>query len=218
MKLEPGKEVLLSGTSGKDTFIYETVVRSVSSYALEVAAPGEEEGDLCREGMHFLVILRDEEEGHLFFDTFCIGENLSGSRSLTLLFPSEFLRLPVRHSLRAIVTVPVEVAPSGGGGRSFRTRSVNLSTGGVLVTSPHHLEEGSRVTMKIHLPGENKTLTVLARLKRSEESRERGGNLFLQAYEFTDIREESRRKVEAFVRESLVKYIPRKGDGGAEGE
>jgi c-di-GMP-binding flagellar brake protein YcgR len=211
VKLEPGQEILLTGAEGADTFMFETVVRSVSTFALEVDPPGsDDESVTCSEGMHFLVIVQDGEGGHYFFDTFCVGVNLSGKKSLTLLFPSEFLKLPVRQSLRAIVNVPVEIVQAGRGDhKSFKTQSINLSAGGVFVTSPHRLEEGSRVTMKLHLPGQKKTLAVLARLKRSQESEEKGGHLFLQAYEFADIREESRKRIEEYIKGSFVRFIPR---------
>jgi len=211
VKLEPGQEVLVAGAEGTDTFMFETIVRSVSTYALEVDPPGSDDGGVvCSEGMHFLVIIKDGEGGHCFFDTFCVGVNLSREQSLTLLFPSEFLKLPMRQSLRAIVNVPVEIVQAGRGDhKSFKTQSLNLSSGGALVTSPHRLEEGSRVTMKLHLPGQEKTLAVLARLRRSEESEEKGGHLFLQAYEFADIREESRKRIEEYIKGSFVRFIPR---------
>lgn len=212
MKLKPRQDALLVVTREQVTTVYETSVRRTTTYAVEIDHPLEKGKKVhFHEGDPLLLVVEDEEGEHFFFDTICLGLDDSASPALTLLFQHDFLKLPGRKLLRAIVNVPVRVTPlEPANTEPFGTQSINLSSGGILISSPYNLPEGAPVAMEITLSKKEEPLKVRGVRKRTEHPQGTGRRTFLLAFEFVQVGEKTRSRLSELVRRHCIKTYQRK--------
>jgi c-di-GMP-binding flagellar brake protein YcgR len=136
------------------------------------------------------------------FTTTVLETNYQNVPMITVLAPSTLKKIQRRNFVRVAAWIPLAFSilkdtEDFAEKKIFRTETVDISGGGVLIKSPLKLSEGDRLEMEIQLPKRG-PVSARGQVVRVEEKKEQPP-VYLVGVAFTEITETDRTKIIRFV-------------------
>ncbi|HAA90261.1 MAG: Type IV pilus assembly PilZ [Thermoanaerobacterales bacterium 50_218] len=136
------------------------------------------------------------------FTTAVLETNYQDVPMIRVAAPSTVRRIQRRNFVRVPAWIPLVFSVSSDSDdpsekKIYRTETVNVSGGGLLIKSPFKLSEGVCLEMEIHLPKRG-PVNARGQVVRVEEKREQSP-MYLIGVAFTEIAETDRTKIINFV-------------------